>query len=216
VLSGIVDPPHMARIVQRMLQPDMFSGWGIRTLSSQNPAFNPFAYHRGTIWPVEQGAFALAFGRSGFWEPMWTLSRAVFESAALFENLRLPETFAGHQRDKQHPFPGLYEKADSPQAWSASAPIAILQALLGIDADAPSGTLYLDPKLPEWLPEINVESLRVGNASVSLRFCRNKNDETEFDVLATEGELKILRQRRSWPPCVDDKDRLDDRVEALS
>ena len=87
---------------------------------------------------------------------MHRLCRAQFEAAALFDYHRLPEVFAGHQRDAQHPFPALYPKANWPQAWSASAPFTMLQAMLGLYPYAPLNTLLIDPHLPEWLPEISV------------------------------------------------------------
>ncbi len=208
LLSGIVEPSRVERIAQRLLQPDMFSGWGIRTLSSAHPAYNPFAYHRGTVWPVENAAFVLAFGRCGLQEQMWTLGKAIFESAALFQNLRLPETFGGHQRDTLHPFPGLYEKADSPQAWSATAPVAVLQALLGLEPDAPSKTLFINPNLPEWLPEISLRNLQLGNARVTLRFSRNKNEETEYEIESMHGDLNVVREHRTWPTFARWRDRI--------
>src|SRR4029079_11425345 len=100
---------------------DLFRGWEIRTLSAYHPAYNPFSYHRGSVWPVENGGFVLGFARYGLHGEMWRLSRAMFEAAQLFPYFRLPETLGGHQRTADAPFPGLYTKANWPQAWSASA-----------------------------------------------------------------------------------------------
>ncbi len=107
--------------VDRLLAEDMFSGWGVRTLSAKHPAFNPFSYHRGTVWPVEHGSFAMGFMRYGLHADLEKIARGMFEAAALFDFHRLPEVFSGHQRDERHPFPAMYPKTNWPQAWSSSA-----------------------------------------------------------------------------------------------
>src|SRR6185437_9323412 len=117
-------------------------GWGVRTLSTRNPAYNPFAYHRGTVWPVTNASFVLAFSRHGLHGEMHRLAKAIMEAARLFEHCRLPEVFAGHPRARETPFPGLYTKADWPQAWSASAVFTILQAMLGLYPFAPAKILF--------------------------------------------------------------------------
>lgn len=105
------------------------------------------------IWRAElteNAVFFLAFARYGFHDKMLLLARAMFETAAIFKYWRLPEVFAGHSRDDAHPFPGMYSKANWPQAWSASAPFTVMEALLGIYPYAPLNVLLLDPWLPEW------------------------------------------------------------------
>jgi glycogen debranching enzyme len=193
LLSGIVDKSRIKPTVARLLEQDLFSGWGIRTLSAGHPAFNPFSYHRGSVWPVTNAGFVMAFSRYGLHEEMHRLAKAMFESANLFQHNRLPEVFAGHQRDQDHPFPGMYVRADWPQAWSASAPVLIVQALLGISPYAAAKILFIDPHLPEWLPGITVERLRVGNATVTLRFTRNADGETEYKIEDLNGALHIIR-----------------------
>ncbi|MGC1870377.1 MAG: glycogen debranching N-terminal domain-containing protein [Acidobacteriaceae bacterium] len=98
LLAGIVSDDHAKRVANRMMREDLFSGWGIRTLSSEHPAFNPFSYHRGSVWPVTTAGFLLAFSRYGLHGEMHRLARAFFEAASLFEHDRLPEVFGGHQR----------------------------------------------------------------------------------------------------------------------
>jgi len=215
LLSGIIHEDLVPRIVNRMMQPDMFSGWGIRTLSSGNPAYNPFAYHRGTVWPVENGAFVLAMARYGLHGEMWRLARALFEAAALFDYDRLPELFGGHTRDEQHPFPGLYQKADSPQAWSASVPFAIVQALVGIYPYAPLNVLFLDPWLPDWLPEITIEGVRIGKAQITLNFKRESSAKTSYRVLELEGDLHVIRQPSPWSLTSGWAERVKDAISSL-
>ncbi|MGE5707155.1 MAG: glycogen debranching N-terminal domain-containing protein, partial [Bacteroidota bacterium] len=118
---GIV-PPEKARMVsERLMSPELFSGWGIRTLSSHHPAFNPFSYHLGTIWPPENASIALGFKRFGLDPLIHSLTEGMFSATLLFNQHRLPEAIGGNQRDSEHPHPGIYPQANAPQAWSSSA-----------------------------------------------------------------------------------------------
>lgn len=213
--SGIVDEALIARTADRMMQPDMFSGWGIRTLSADHPAYNPFSYHRGSVWPVENAVFVLAFARYGLHDKMNALAQAMFESAALFKHCRLPEVFAGHPRDDAHPFPGMYPRANWPQAWSASAPFTILQGLLGIYPYAPLNVLFIDPHLPTWLPEISLERMRVGEATISLHFQRTEQGATDYRVTDQHGALHVIRQPSPWSLTAGFGERVKDAVMSL-
>ncbi|MFU8805099.1 MAG: glycogen debranching N-terminal domain-containing protein, partial [Bradymonadaceae bacterium] len=135
--TGIIDESMAGPIAGRLLSEDLFSSWGVRTLSSEHPAYNPYSYHRGSVWPVENGTFALGFLRYGLHEHAARLARAQFEAASLFDSYRLPEVFSGHGRDADHPFPAFYPQANSPQAWSASAIFSFVQSLCGFYPYAP-------------------------------------------------------------------------------
>ncbi len=212
---GIVDASLAPRVARRMMAEDMFSGWGIRTLASSHPAYNPFAYHRGTVWPVMNGMVTLGLARYGCAREMQALCKAMFEAASLFAHRRLPEVFAGHPRDAEHAFPGMYSKADWPQAWSASAPFQMMQSMLGIVPYAPLGVLFLCPALPEWLPSIRVERLRVGSAMVTLDFIRQEDGRTEFRVVEQDGPLHIVRHADPWALLTGTGQELHDRVSRL-
>lgn len=215
LLSGIIDESRIARTAARLMRDDLFSGWGIRTLSSQHKAFNPYSYHRGSVWPVTTAGFVMAFSRYGLHGEMHRLAKGMFEFAGLCENERLPEVFAGHQRTQEQPFPGMYIRADWPQAWSASAPFLMLQAMLGIYPYASAHLLFVDPYLPEWLPEITVEQLRVGKATVTLRFRRESSGRTEYSIVDLEGPLHIVRQPSPWSLTTGWAERTRDIVESL-
>ncbi len=195
---GIADEALAPKVMRRLFQPDLFSGWGIRTLSSDHPAYNPYAYHRGTVWPVEHGPFTVGGYRYGCLEEVERVCSAMMQATSLFEYRRLPECFAGHPRDEAHPFPAIYPAANVPQAWSASTVLTMMQAKLGIYAHAPSGVLCVDPHLPEWLPEITVRGLRVGTASADIRFFLDADGNSRHDVLDVHGKLRILRQPSPW------------------
>lgn len=195
---GIVADQRREAVVRRLMADDLFSGWGVRTLSSKHPSFNPFSYHCGSVWPIENGELVMALAMCGMVDEMHRLARAMFEAAKLFPHCRLPEVFSGHARDAAHPFPALYPNTNTPQAWSASAPYLVLQAMLGIQPYAPLELLLLDPHLPEWLPEIALHRLRVGDARISLRFRREASGRTEYEVIETEGSLTVARRENPW------------------
>ena len=213
--TGIVERDHAADVVRRLMAPDMFSGWGIRTLSSAHPSFNPFSYQLGSVWPVENATAAFGMKRYGFGAEAATIAKGIFDTAALFEQTRLPETFGGWPRDAQHPHPGIYPDACAPQAWSASAVAWLIQAMLGIWTYAPLRALIIDPTLPEWLPELTLRGLRVRDARVTIHFKRDASGHTDYRVLEREGRVHVLRQPSPQALDVGPGKRLHDLVESL-
>ncbi|HJT88246.1 MAG TPA: glycogen debranching N-terminal domain-containing protein [Bryobacteraceae bacterium] len=213
--AGMVKRDRVERVVRRLFQPDLFSGWGVRTLSALHPAFNPFSYHRGSVWPAEQAAFCMGLMRYGLHQRLHQLARAQFEAASLFEYFRLPELFSGHPRDDDHPIPALYPHADSPQAWSASGVYCMIQAMLGIFPYAPMHTLFIDPHLPEWLPELELLNLRVGGAAADLQFRRGRDGTTGYKVLDVRGRLRIIRQSSPWSLSTSLGERMADALASV-
>ena len=215
IAAAIADSSLVERTADRLFAPDLFSGWGIRTLSSEHPRYNPYSYHLGSIWPVEHGTFAIGFMRYGLHEHVQRIARAQFDAASLFEFHRLPELFGGHPRDGEHPFPAIYPGANSPQAWSSSSVFSLLQAMLGIYPYAPLSMLILDPHLPEWLPEITLRDLRVGEASVTIHFRRDASGTTKYRVVDKRGKLHVVRQATPWSLTSQPADRLRDALSSL-
>ena len=173
--SGIVRPDRAERVVRRLLEPDMWSGWGIRTLSEKNPAYNPFSYQNGSVWPHDNGIIAMGFKRYGFAKEASMIARDISAAASYFVFHRLPELYAGVKRESGT-FPVQYLGANVPQAWAAGSVFHLLRALLGLDADAHQKKLYINPVLPRWLPAITVRKLRVGNARIDLPSARRRSD----------------------------------------
>ena len=206
--SGIVDSSRAQRTAERLLCNDLFSGWGFRTLSSDHPAYDPYSYHRGSVWPTEAGAAALAFKLYGLEEHANLVCRSQFEAIQLFEYLRFPEVFSGHPRDERHPMPALYPDSCWPQAWSASAVICLVQSMLGLYPYAPMSMLFLDPSLPEWLPHLRLKDLRIGEATVALDFDRQQDGSTAYRVVEKTGRLHLARQASPWSIRADPADRL--------
>ena len=189
--SGIVPPERAARVVQRLMAPDMWSGWGIRTLSADHPAFNPYSYQCGSVWPHDNGIIALGFARYGFHEEAARVTRAISAAGSYFLSNQLPELYSGIALNDMT-FPVQYLGANVPQAWAAGSVFMLLQAMLGFLPDAPAGRLWIDPHLPDWLRDITVSRLRVGEHVLKIRFWRDGAD-TRFEVL--EGDAAFVEQR---------------------
>jgi glycogen debranching enzyme len=198
--TAIPTPQQAKRVAERLMDADMFSGWGIRTLATAHPAYHPFSYHLGSVWPVEQATIAAGFGRYGLIDELHQLARGFFDLAGVFEDQRIPESVDGTVRDEAHPHPGIYPKANSPQAWSASAVVMMVQALLALRPLTPVGVVAVDPHLPEWLPTLTLRSVRLGHGSGDLHFWRDRRGRTRFggDVPGVRlVRVKGLRQH-SW------------------
>ena len=195
--SGIVPADRAGRVVRRLMAPDMWSGWGIRTLSAAHPAYNPYSYQNGSVWPHDNGFIALGFRRYGFAAEAARVARDVSGAGGYFMQHQMPELYAGLQRSPTN-FPVQYLGANVPQAWAAGSAFCFLQALLGFQPDAPNERLYIDPVLPEWLPDITVMDLRVGQQSFDVHFWRD-GDKTQWEVLKGDRDAVIRRDYASGP-----------------
>ena len=147
--SGIVPPERSARVAATLLGEGLWSGWGVRTLSSSEAGYNPLVYHNGTVWPHDNSLIAAGLERAGRGGDVQQILARVIEAAVHFD-YRLPEVFAGFERTSGRP-PVVYPTASSPQAWAAGAPVLLLQSLLGLEPVRPEHTLRSTvEELPEW------------------------------------------------------------------
>lgn len=193
----IVEEKRTQQVVERLMQDDMFSGWGIRTLSALSPRFNPQGYHLGTVWPHDNSIIAMGFKRCGREEELNRLVTALFDAAQSFPYYRLPELFGGSERTA-HRAPVPYPVACRPQAWAAGAFPLMTQAILGLCPDAPNHRLdIVRPLLPPWLRRVRVYNLRVGEMGVDLQYDRY-GQRTDVQVLRVHGRLDVQVQDR-WP-----------------
>jgi glycogen debranching enzyme len=183
--SGIADADKAARVAQRLLAPDMWSGWGIRTLAASNPAYNPFSYQSGSVWPHDNAIIAAGFARYGLHAQAHQVARGILDAASHFSGYRLPEVFAGLPREAAS-FPVQYLGANIPQAWAAGSVFQLVQAMLGLEADAPNSRLTVDPHLPDWVPALELIGLEVGQTRLHLRFWR-EGSRTRWAVQAQRG-----------------------------
>ncbi|HEY9854380.1 MAG TPA: glycogen debranching N-terminal domain-containing protein, partial [Stenomitos sp.] len=190
--SGIIDEAKAPFVAQELLSPRMFSGWGIRTMGTNSPNYNPISYHNGTIWPHDNSLVIKGLVQYGHRDEAATVSAALFDAARHFPNSRLPELFCGFTREGRFSRPVPYPVACSPQAWAAGTPLLVLQSLLGLKPDAAAGILHITrPNLPAWAGEVTVTGLRVGRGTVDLAFCHQEG-RTECRVLRSEGELRVI------------------------
>lgn len=171
--SGIANADHAAMLVQRLMEPDMFTGWGIRTLSSGYPTYNPMSYHNGSVWPHDNALVAEGFSRYGFREEATAVMEGLFEAGKRFPDDRLPELFCGFARDLRFSSrPADYLVACIPQAWSAGVVFLCLRTMLGLAPRLADGKVVIDPVLAGWLPAIEVEDMPVQGSKISFRVTR--------------------------------------------
>jgi glycogen debranching enzyme len=190
--SGIVPPERVNAVVDRLLDPTMDCGWGIRTYASGQPGFNPVGYHTGTVWPHDNAIIAAGMKRVGRHDAADRIATRIFEAAQHSPDFRLPELFCGYDRGLADvPIP--YPVACSPQAWSAATALSLLQTMLGMHADAARDVLELErPHLPSWLGKVTVHELHVGERTVDLLFHRWRGTTTSAEVLRRDGPLELV------------------------
>jgi glycogen debranching enzyme len=187
--SGIVPPERAAKVVARLMARDMWTGWGIRTLSADHPAFNPYSYQTGSVWPHDNAIIALGFKFYGFADEATRIAHDISVAASHFLFNQLPELYTTLERDDA--FPIQYIGANVPQAWAAGSAFMLIQAILGFLPDAPRNKLYIDPWLPNWLPDIAVQDLRIGKHKLDIRFWR-EGETTAFEV--TKGDRGLVER----------------------
>ena len=178
-------------VVNRLMQDDMFSGWGWRTLSGSERVFNPLSYHRGSVWPQDNSLIAHGMALNEFRTPALEVLTALFQAALNFRDYRLPELFCGVQR-RENDEPVHYPVSCSPQAWASGALFLILNSVLGIRPSAQRRELTIvNPELPELLDHLHIRNLRVGNTRVGLDFSR-PGDRTFCNVVDIQGEKLLV------------------------
>ena len=189
--TGILEGEYEQALAKRLFQDDMFSGWGIRTLSSAERRYNPMSYHNGSVWPHDNALAAFGMARSGDRAGVIRVLEALLDAAVSFRAGSLPELFCGFNREPRlGPVP--YPVACHPQAWSAASVFLILQSMLGMHIQGFENRVAIDtPILPRWLDWIKVENLKVGDGTVSLIFQRMASGDAGVDVLDRKGKVEI-------------------------
>ncbi len=182
---GIVDEDKAPLVAERLMSPEMFTGWGIRTLGSDMGAYNPVSYHNGSVWPHDTALVATGLMRYGFVKEASRVAQGLFDAAEYFGD-RLPELFCGFDRtDFAQPVP--YPTACSPQAWAAAAPVQLARALLRFDPDFTRNVVHLAPILPEKFGGFRADNVKLGRSRITIRA---EGDQGSIVGLPPELELK--------------------------
>jgi glycogen debranching enzyme len=197
--TGIVDEDKARQVADRLMSPEMFSGWGVRTLATDMGAYNPVSYHNGSVWPHDNALIVAGLLRYGLVAEAQRLASALME-AAEYTDHRLPELFCGFSRS-DYPQPLPYPTACSPQAWAATTPIMLIRSLLRYDAHLSLGGLWIDPVLPESWGDFNATNVDMGGSRFS------------FKVSGSRVEVKDLPEgivlHRGMRPSLADLAELD-------
>lgn len=164
--TGIVDADKAAQVAERLMSPEMFTGWGVRTLASTMGAYNPLSYHNGSVWPHDSTVVAHGLMRYGFIEEAQRIAYGLFEAAEHFGG-RLPELFCGLDRAR-FPQPVPYPAACSPQAWAAAAPIHLIRMLMRFDPCLPWNELWLAPELPRGFGQFRVDNVPLAGRRIAI------------------------------------------------
>ncbi|MFC4775834.1 glycogen debranching N-terminal domain-containing protein [Paenibacillus sp. GCM10023252] len=194
LMSGLAAPERAEAIAKRLVAPDMFSGYGIRTMSTEVSGYNPMSYHDGSVWPHDNSLSVIGLAGAGFGQEAVTVMQGLMKAAAKFEYGRLPELFCGYPDDLDYPVP--YPVACSPQAWAAGTPLTFVQALLAIQTDGIAKQVHLKPALLPSMSELTVQRLQLGSGSLTLHLTRGDGGAVKVTVMAntTGYELVIAGQ----------------------
>jgi glycogen debranching enzyme len=188
--AGLLDGDRAAALSERLLAEDMFSGWGVRTLSSSERRYNPMSYHNGSVWPHDNAMAAWGLAAAGRNDGAVKIMTGLFDAAAGLNNESLPELFCGFSREPSlGPVP--YPVACHPQAWSAASVFLLLQAILGIEVRGLERRVVMrSPMMPDWLEWIRFDDLRLGQSSLSF-IARRSRHGASIEVLEKRGPATV-------------------------
>ncbi len=197
--AGICDPERAELMRDRLMAPDMFSGWGIRTLSSKSPHYNPMSYHNGTVWPHDNSIAVAGLRRYRHAAAASQVIEGIMEAGFRMPNYRLPELFCGFRRDQRfNNGPAEYLVSCNPQAWGAGAAFHLLQTALGIVPDSTAGRLYLNPVPFGQAKTVEVIGMRVGTGKLSFTVAY-KGGRPDVEILEKPDDLVVVLDE---PPLI--------------
>jgi len=190
LFSGIARPDHATTVAAALLAPDLFSGWGVRTVSRRESRYNPMSYHNGSVWPHDNALIAAGLAQIGAKAAVNRIFTGLFDAATHMDLHRLPELFCGFQRARNRG-PTRYPVACAPQAWASAAPFYLLQAALGLEIDPAAAELRLrNPCLPKFLDQVIVRNLQVGDSSVDIAV-RRDGETVSVSLLKALGTVEV-------------------------
>jgi len=190
--AGICDPERAELVSERLLSPDLFSGWGIRTLASSSPHYNPMSYHNGTVWPHDNSIAAAGLRRYRRADDAARVIEGIMEAGIRMPDYRLPELFCGFKRDMLYNTgPAQYLVSCNPQAWGAGAAFHLMQTALGIVPDATAGRVYLNPIPFHMVKNVEVRGMRIGTGRLSFKVSYN-GGRPDVDVIEKPDDLAVI------------------------
>ncbi|BAZ15358.1 amylo-alpha-1,6-glucosidase [Calothrix sp. NIES-4071] len=188
---GIFTPEKAYSVAERLRAPDMYNGWGIRTLSSLSPAYNPMGYHIGSVWPHDNSMIAMGLRSLGLIDQALEVFQGLVDMTSVQPYQRPPELLCGYERDGDNA-PVQYPVACSPQAWATGSVFQLIQMIVNLVPDAPNNCLrVIDPALPESISHLSLHNLRVGPTILDLEFERSGNT-TACRVARKRGNLRVV------------------------
>ena len=191
LFTGIALPERAARVVETLMSSSFFTGWGIRTLASSEPRFNPMSYHNGSIWPHDNSLIASGFARYGFREEAARVFDGLYAASTYIDLRRLPELFCGFVR-RLGQGPTFYPVACSPQAWAAATPLSLIESCLGLTFDIDKGEIVFEqPMLPGFVDELLLRNLRLNEGSVDVALHRTGTNVT-VDVRSKGSKVRVV------------------------
>jgi glycogen debranching enzyme len=192
--SAIVEPQKAERVVARLTSPELFSGWGVRTLSKESPFYNPMSYHNGSVWPHDNSFIAHGLRRYGYGKEAERIARGVIQGCMRFSDDRIPELFCGFTRDLRfNSAPGEYLISCSPQAWGAGSLFHFVQTLLGVNADVLNGEIRIDPVPTELFHEVEVNGMRVADGTLDFSVRYDDEGTPQVSVNRRPAAIKSIR-----------------------
>ena len=192
---GILDEERGRIAGRRLMEPDLFTGWGLRVLSDKHPSYDPHSYQRGSVWPHDSVIAAAGLRRYGLAEEAWTVLDGLLAAVMCFEDIQMPELFAGLPRG-EFAVPVPYRMANVPQAWAAGSVLQMVRVLLGLEPDVPNSRIYLDPALPAWCSRLRLSNIRLGPHEVRISVERKPDGRHSVDADAPG--LEIVRGVPPW------------------
>lgn len=195
---GLFTSEKARNVAERLQAPDMFNGWGIRTLSSHSPAYNPMGYHVGSVWPHDNSLIAMGLRSQGQVDQALEIAQGIIDMTLYQPYQRPPELFCGYERVGDSD-PVQYPVACSPQAWATGTIFQLLQMMINLVPDAPGNRLrIIDPALPESIHYLSLKNLRVSSTLLDLEFLREGSAEegqlgtTACRVSRKRGNLRVV------------------------
>ena len=189
--TGLALEGRVTSVAAALMDGSSFSGWGVRTIPTTEPRYNPMSYHNGSVWPHDNALVASGLARYGLRREAGRILSGLFSASTYMELRRLPELFCGFPRQRSRG-PTFYPVACAPQAWAAGAPLSLLQSCLGLRFEPDDGRVVFDrPILPDFLNEVVLRGVSLGQARLDVAL-RREGEDVVTSILRREGDVHVV------------------------